>query len=841
MSRPLRWFALAGALVAPTMVLAWGTLTGGLNLSAADEKDLKWLIAKYGVDTTLGAQFAARTGSHPIHQFIVQQALAVIAKDPALADGKSGLPDAKAINAWDGIERCEQGMRERVSPKPGPYPELSPGKPTPETTPKPGPDAEIDRSGGWNPTYNGRAHYWNPWTEDGEGPRLAGVNYERLATLVALRGDAGKLAHHAAYLAHYVADPLSAKHADVVSLDAATVTKLVDIAKRWFAAEQDEIEDWIASPIVTEAVDLIEAAAKARPHGAAWLDRVKARSGLIGGSELLTRGVWTFSKVDIARSSLRSAVACYLHELEARPTVAGEVKSLDRFYSYFDPLYFNGPIYNPVASYPSFKICVPLSEHLFWETNPAQYKLVEEKMKAGGSILDKPDPKSVYVPWKRQSGFASFNEKVRSEALQKTAVEMVERCAREAHGDVATNLDFEAPFDKHLRLSVRCVATALRASVTALRGEGWGRLESDGKLRAQLVLDNLADTPATLMQARFSYLDAAGKPHTSPGWTAELGGRQVAKGTPLDVGAAIDGAPRDVPPERWIVDVTADFGEMPDAGLLRVPLSKRETEFVEAPAADTTLVTTKGPVDVIVVMDTTGSMQGSIDSMRDNAISSIRKLREKTDDIRMAVVTFRDLDVKTDEGHFLTSGFTSNLESQFAFMRGLKADGGGDTPEDQLDGLSRAIALWEKEPQDADRVPAKIIVTITDAPAKEPDKAGNTFASIRARAYAVDPAHIYAILVGGDANAAAHAARLAADTGGQVINVKTGTEVADALLAAVDTAVVVHGKEAWSKGGRPIWMLLGAAALLVASIGVGLFALRQGRRARRFREGEVGA
>jgi Mg-chelatase subunit ChlD len=269
-------------------------------------------------------------------------------------------------------------------------------------------------------------------------------------------------------------------------------------------------------------------------------------------------------------------------------------------------------------------------------------------------------------------------------------------------------------------------------------------------------------------------------------------------------------------------------------GLLRVPLGTREARRVVNPEAGAELVRTKGPIDVIVVMDTTGSMQGSIDSLRDNAISSIRRLREKTDDVRMAVVTFRDLSVASDAGHFLTRGFTSDLEAQFAFMRGLKADGGGDTPEDQLDGLSRAIALWETEPQDEDRVPAKIIVTITDAPAKEPDKAGNTFASLKARALAVDPAHIYPILVGGDARAAEHAARLASDTGGRVLAVKTGNEVADALLAAVDTAVVVHGGERRARGRT--WLFVLGAGLVLAAIGAGLFALRQRRRALR---GEV--
>ncbi|MCC6622050.1 MAG: VWA domain-containing protein [Deltaproteobacteria bacterium] len=832
------FFALVLALSTPGVVSGWGTLTGGLNLSATETDNLKFLIREYGLDPKgLGAQFDARTGAHPIHQFLVHQALTILGQDPAVADGKSGLPEVTAINAWDGIERCEQGMRERTPSTVMPITELAPPRAEGDTTSRPGADAELDASGGWNPTYNGRAHYWNPWLEDGEAPRLVGENYERLAILTAMNGDPAKRAHFAAYLAHYVSDPVSAKHADVVSLEPATLEGLVAIAHAWMEEEDDDIEAWIASRYVTQAVELIENQARINNPATAdqWLARVRAHVGLIGGTKLVKRGWWYVSWLDIADSSLRSAVACYLHELASRPkSGAGVVKPIDRFYSYFDPFYFNGPIFNPALKAPDFSICVPLSEHLFWETNPDQYQLVRDTLSAPGddikTILGKPDPKATYLPWQKKPGFDSFDDKKAGEAMRETAADLVKRCSLLAHRGVGDDVDFVPPFKDHMTLAVKCVATVFRATVTALRGEGWARRTPDGQMRSQLVIENKADVPATLVGVRFYYLDAAGKPQSAPGWTVELS-KSVPPGEPLDVGATIEGVPADVPVDKMVALVHADFGTWPDSGRLMIPLGKREARRVMNPSAGTTLVRTKGPVDVIVVMDTTGSMQGAIDSMRDNAIASIRRLNEKTDDIRMAVVTFRDRAEKADAGHFLLSGFTRDLESQFAFMRELKADGGGDTPEDQLDGLSRAIALWESEPQDEDRVPAKIIVTITDAPAKEPDAAGNTFDTIAERAYNVDPAHIYTIVVGTDSGAHEHAKVLADKTQGQVLSVKTGTEVADALLAAVDTAVVVHGGETRSGGSRlGLWIAAGLLAL--ASAGAVVMLVRSRRRAR---------
>ncbi|MFO0746213.1 MAG: hypothetical protein U1F43_11140 [Myxococcota bacterium] len=191
-------------------------------------------------------------------------------------------------------------------------------------------------------------------------------------------------------------------------------------------------------------------------------------------------------------------------------------------------------------------------------------------------------------------------------------------------------------------------------------------------------------------------------------------------------------------------------------------------------------------------------MQSSIDSLRANAIASIRKLQAQTDDLRLAVVTFRDLAEEADRPHFVVRPFTRDVASQFAFLNGLAADGGGDTPEDQLHAVSLGLGLWESEAAEGgvgDRVPSKIIVIVTDAPAKDPDSMGNTADSIGARAAAVDPAHIYPIVVRDDAAALATAEGLARRTGGKVLHAASGDEVANVLGQAIGAAVVAHAGE----------------------------------------------
>ncbi len=833
---------LASALYSPPPATAWGTLTGGLHLSEADQKKLKDLIANYGEETrkaiVLG-ELSARIGAHPIHQFIVQQALLMLQEDPAIKDGQPGLPDVKAINAWDGVERCEHGMR----------PTNGPGlvHDAPDLTPilggaaGPGPDSELAVGGdataplGYNPLYNGRAHYFSPFLGDGQAPAQAAANYSRLVTTIVdgIRGE--PLPHYAAYLAHYISDPTSAKHADAFTLDAATMQAMIKHADDWVAEKQekkDDFEVWVKTQPITDAIATLKARTSALSGAsAAYWGRVDRHIADIGGTPLFQReGVYAW----LAPSSLRSAVACYLRELANRP----EGKSLDQFYTYFDPFYFNGPVlqvkkdwstsYHP----PSFEACTAFSEHLFWETNPGQGELVKAWTGKATPWLGGGDPRAHYVAWAPAKGFLDLDAEIGRKALEETMAALVERCSNEAHGGLDDGRDWEPGFEGHLKVAIRCVATAFRASISAIRAESWGRRVNDGAdIRLQLSVASAGGVPGKLRAARVSILDPATKKLASrPGWSFALGDRALGE-EPTDVGVLVEGVPDGVAPSDLVVDLRADFGALPDSGRARVPVTARGTKKVYNPSAGG-LSAAKGPVDVVVVMDTTGSMGGSLDDLRRNAISSIQRLRERSSDLRLAVSVFRDLEEKDDLPFFASQPFSRDIDAQFAFLNGLSPGGGGDTPEDQLHGISVGLRFWETETPDPDRVPTKIIVVITDAPAKSPDSAGNDFESIARRAEEVDPAHIYPIVVGRDAAAAKHAEELAAKTGGRVLSAKSGEEVAEALIAAVDEAVVSYAAPAPTGGTR--WALVAVALLLLAaaSLLAGM-ALRAGRRARR--------
>src|SRR5690606_9971158 len=130
----------------------------------------------------------------------------------------------------------------------------------------------------------------------------------------------------------------SAKHADAIMLTPEDVAALDAIGKRWFAARAG-LTSWLASPILDEAVQVIEARARALgPLGQAWLDRVRRHIALSGGSTILERTA-TFT-MTIAPSTLETAVACYLHDLRARPSE--KENHIEQFYTYLDPFYFNG-------------------------------------------------------------------------------------------------------------------------------------------------------------------------------------------------------------------------------------------------------------------------------------------------------------------------------------------------------------------------------------------------------------------------------------------------------------------------------------------------------------------
>jgi Mg-chelatase subunit ChlD len=121
-------------------------------------------------------------------------------------------------------------------------------------------------------------------------------------------------------------------------------------------------------------------------------------------------------------------------------------------------------------------------------------------------------------------------------------------------------------------------------------------------------------------------------------------------------------------------------------------------------------VPTPMPVDVAIVLDTTGSMQGQIDRLKQTlkAIHYQLTALSTRPDIRFAMVAYRD---RGDEYVTRVTPFSGDIEAYQHMLEHLVADGGGDMPEDLQTALEVAMHQLKWRPE-----ALRIGFVITDAP-----------------------------------------------------------------------------------------------------------------------------
>ena len=99
----------------------------------------------------------------------------------------------------------------------------------------------------------------------------------------------------------------------------------------------------------------------------------------------------------------------------------------------------------------------------------------------------------------------------------------------------------------------------------------------------------------------------------------------------------------------------------------------------------------KKPFDVIYLVDTTGSMSGSIENVKTYCveIANILKNQMILQDFKFGAVFYRDpIDSYNDKNEYYN--FISNTEGLQNFVRRMAATGGVDTPEDCVGGYNIA-------------------------------------------------------------------------------------------------------------------------------------------------------
>ena len=128
-------------------------------------------------------------------------------------------------------------------------------------------------------------------------------------------------------------------------------------------------------------------------------------------------------------------------------------------------------------------------------------------------------------------------------------------------------------------------------------------------------------------------------------------------------------------------------------------------------------------VDLVFCIDATGSMDKLIDTVKHNALNfyddlveTMRAKGKVIKQIRVKVIAFRDYIADGDDAMLMSDFFT--LPDQAADLKGclsdIRADGGGDIPEDSLEALAYALrSKWDNE-----GIKKRHVVALwTDAPA----------------------------------------------------------------------------------------------------------------------------
>jgi Mg-chelatase subunit ChlD len=138
-------------------------------------------------------------------------------------------------------------------------------------------------------------------------------------------------------------------------------------------------------------------------------------------------------------------------------------------------------------------------------------------------------------------------------------------------------------------------------------------------------------------------------------------------------------------------------------------------------------------LEMVFVLDTTGSMGGLIDGAKQRIWGIINEVMQTPShpSVRVGLVAYRD---HGDQYVTQILPVTNDLDKVYTTLMDFRADGGGDGPEDVRQGLSDGVmkAGWSKPSADT----AQVVFLIGDAPphddyAQEPDTLTTTASAVK--------------------------------------------------------------------------------------------------------------
>jgi len=148
------------------------------------------------------------------------------------------------------------------------------------------------------------------------------------------------------------------------------------------------------------------------------------------------------------------------------------------------------------------------------------------------------------------------------------------------------------------------------------------------------------------------------------------------------------------------------------AAVVYYPQLPAKSITVDPPIDQHITVAERPKVDVVFVLDTTGSMGGLIQTAKEKiwSIATTMASAQQAPDIRIGLVGYRD---RGDAYVTKVVDLSDDLDSVYATLMDFEANGGGDTPESVNKALYDAVhkMSWSREDQ-----AYQVIFLVGDAP-----------------------------------------------------------------------------------------------------------------------------
>ncbi len=173
---------------------------------------------------------------------------------------------------------------------------------------------------------------------------------------------------------------------------------------------------------------------------------------------------------------------------------------------------------------------------------------------------------------------------------------------------------------------------------------------------------------------------------------------------------------------------TATFAQSTTTRITRTATTTTTTTTTAKPINDKS----RDTLELVFVLDTTGSMGGLIDGAKQRIWGIINEVMQKPSKPRVRVGLVADRDIG-DEYVTKLLPITEDLDKAYTTLMDYQAGGGGDTPENVRKALAEGVrnAGWSK----AGRGLAQIVFLVGDAPpqnyAQEPDVLVTTAEAVR--------------------------------------------------------------------------------------------------------------